>query len=736
MVRKVKEKRAMRSKYGRTAALIVALAASMTLRPQAQTPAPGGAAPFDIVGFIDAATVTPAADGFSGGGTITVNGTTIIVPKNTLLQMPAFALTWQELFQMAPPPYGPSQSGLARADTPTPRTTYEVRIQGNRLQSGTGEQYIAGLMFLAQQSLNSGAGFINHIDYATGELRVGGTLGDASSGARVVINDPKGKFAPKRGDDPRFTIDEDNPTVRSETGYPMCVPHKQSGDDIDTCPASNRPKGTDGNYLSTFTMDVPEGWEFMAPPNYSSNGTNALMMAPFEVGDYVTYNGHLSTDAEGDFILAHGLIANVGIFTQPGTQPTYVAIDVALMGVGGAPDPTLPQEAATRTRIEGFTTDPSSFVMLSALDIDACTGQPTERWYDMVGVDPGAPVGAVAGRWRWRPNSDVFVLPPTRMLRATSINGLFFDWNTGAGETPAGLPAGIYDAPNFDFIFPENLGIGNPPVPSNFQDFPFLAHGSGAYYGADGGGEGELPLGRLGQLDPWPGAVAPTGPSCPNGTDTPAVFSPVADAGPSLQVTRGTTITLDASGSRDTTTPYPMPLTYTWRQVVAPNDVPHHIALPSGLAFGKAQESPRMTFAIDKFVGGAKIPDGTVLTFEVEVSNCTPWSEWGTCAQSKGTMTVKVVARPAPVDTITGVTATWRVTRARLDVTATTTDPSAELSIAGFGVMGPALPVAAGLPSQPGDRGYTQVGVNPRPEEITVRSNLGASVTVPVTVRP
>src|SRR3954462_5654366 len=115
----VKEKKAMRSRYGRTLVVVVAMLATVTLRPHAQTPAPGGAAPFDIFGFIDAATVTPEADGFSGGGTITVNGTTIVVPKHTLLQMPAFALTWQELFAMAPAPYGPAQSGLAKADTPT-----------------------------------------------------------------------------------------------------------------------------------------------------------------------------------------------------------------------------------------------------------------------------------------------------------------------------------------------------------------------------------------------------------------------------------------------------------------------------------------------------------------------------------------------------------------------------------------------------------------------------------------
>jgi hypothetical protein len=53
-----------------------------------------------------------------------------------------------------------------------------------------------------------------------------------------------------------------------------------------------------------------------------------------------------------------------------------------------------------------------------------------------------------------------------------------------------------------------------------------------------------------------------------------------------------------------------------------------------------------------------------------------------------------------------------------------------------FGDMGPALPVAPGVPAEPGARLYRQVGVNPPPTTITVRSNLGAIATVPVTVRP
>jgi hypothetical protein len=737
----------MRSRFGRTVAVIVALVALTTLRPQAQTPAPAGAAPFDIVGFIDAATVTPEADGFSGGGTITVNGTTIVVPKNTLLQMPAFALTWQELFAMAPAPYGPTQSGLAKADTPAPSTTYEVRIQGNRVVKNGQEQYIAGLVFIAQQSLNGGAGYINYIDEATGEIRVGGKLGDAASGARVFINDPQGKFAPKRGDDARFTIDEDNPTVRSETGYPMCVPHGTNEKGIDTCPQSNRPRAGDGTYLTVFTTDIPTGWEFMTPADYSPNGTNPLMMAPFEIGDYITYSGNLSKDDKGDeFVLAHTVIANVGIFTQPGTQPTYVAIDVMLMGVAGTPNPFLPQEATVRTRIEGFTTDPSSFVMLSAIDVDPCTGWESERWYDMVQVDPGPPgparqaggLGAVAGRWRWRPTNEATFLPPTRMLRATSINGAYMNWDTGDMKTPAGLGAGVYSAPNFEFIFAENLGIGTPPVPNRFDEFPFLANGSGAYRGAvptlDENGNA-IVLGRLGQLDPWPGAVAPVAPACEYGTDAPARFTPVADAGPSLTAVPGGTITLDARNSRDTTTPAKQLLTYTWTAGAA-----NTIAFPMSLLNQARTEDP---FSIQDPAPGvvtltlpADARAGTLLTFDVEVTNCPEGWYSDTCGTSTATTTVKVVENPTATDTLTAVTATWRVNRARLDVNATTNNTSAVLTVLGFGEMGAALPIAPGVPAPAGDRTYTQIAVTPAPQEITVRSSLGGTVTVPVTVRP
>ncbi|MCU1384618.1 MAG: hypothetical protein JWL71_3315 [Acidobacteria bacterium] len=733
----------MRSRFGRTALVILALVGWANAGPHAQAPTFQTVSPFDIVGFVDAATLTPADDGFSGGGTITVNGTVITVPANTLLQMPAFALTWQEVFTQAPVPYGmgsgPSgqaQSGLAKSDVPAPYTTYEVRIQGNRV----GNQYIAGLMFVSQQSANAGAGFINYIDYATGELRVGGTIGDATTGARVVINDPAGKFGRVRTDDARFTIDEDNPTVRSETAYPMCIPRTDpTVQDDPLCPQINRPKGPDGNYLTIFTTDYPPLWyQFgLVPGDFVSNGTDSLRMAPFEVGDFVDYNGSLTIDAKGPYISAWGVIANIGLFTQAGAQPAYTAIDVMLLGVGGRPDPNLPQEAAVRTRIEGFTTDPSSFVMLSAIDVDPCTATESERFYAMVSVDPGvlaagAPgrgIGAVAGRWRWRPSDDAPFLPPTRMLRATTGNGAYMDWNTGDMKTPNGLAAGVYTAPNFDFIFPENLGVGSAPVPSNFQDFPFLAHGSGPYPAN--------PAVRLGQLAPWPGAVAPVTPSCP-ADGSSAIYTPIADAGPDQTAKRGDRVTINAGNSRDTTVPTVLPLTFTWSQVSTVNPTlpaPPTERIAAAAAF-TPQPTPDQSFLIDKLATGRNIADNTVLTFRVDVTNCSEFSIAGTCGTSSATMHITVVKNPTPSDTLTGVAATWRVRRSRLDVNATTSDPAAVLTVLGFGDMGPALPIAVGIPAPAGDRTFTEVGVNPAPAEVTVRSDLGAIITVPVTIRP
>ncbi len=709
----------MRSRHGLTATLIIGLLAWASVGPRAQAPpAPPvqPVSPFDIVGFIDAATVTDPTDVFSGG-TITVDGTLFIVPRNTLLQMPAFALTWQEVFAQAPAAYQAlHQSGLARADTPAPYTTYELHVAGNRVVSGGSDQAIVGLMFMAQQSLNNGTGFINFIDYATGEMRVGGVIGDRTTGARVRINDPVGRHGLATDGvaaaalDVRFQQDEDNPTVRTETGYPMCVPRTDpTVADDPLCPRKNRPKGPDGNYLTIFTMDAPDFPGATIDPAATCTKSpvgaprcDPSLMAPFEVGDFVDYNGNVAVDAAGPYVAAWGVIDNIGLFTAPGTQPVYTAIDVMLLGVAGTPVPNLPQEATVRTRIEGFTTDPTSYVDIFAVDVDACNGDSKWRYYATVSVDKGPPFGAVAGRWRWRPSRiEATFLPPTRMLLAVSENGIV------DAPTPNGIFAGMYIAPNFDFLFPENLGIGNPPVPNNFQDFPFLTSGSGPYPSPASS------LGVLGGLSPWPGRVAPVAPSCagPSGS---AVFAPIADAGIHQSVSPGTTVTLDATFSRDVNVPSPLPLTFSWTQTGGP-----HVDLVNALTARPSFTAP----PIDP-VTNAPI----TLEFTVDVNNG--------FLSSLARVTVTDAQPAIPTDTVTIAGATFRIGRAQLTVTASTSDPAAVLTVQGFGEMGPALAIAFNVPAPLTDRSFRQVGVNPQPATVTVTSSLGGSATLTVTVLP
>src|SRR4051794_21316705 len=168
----------------RTAVVMAVLAAALSVTTGAQPSLPVSA-PFDMIGFIQSATVDRPDDLFSGG-TITVNNIKMIVPRNTLLQFPATAMTWQEAFALAPAPYTNLQTGLAMNDVPRPATTYEARVVGNRV----GTQHVVGLLFLAQQSLHAGQGFITAIDYARGEMRVGGAAGNTALDARVRINDP------------------------------------------------------------------------------------------------------------------------------------------------------------------------------------------------------------------------------------------------------------------------------------------------------------------------------------------------------------------------------------------------------------------------------------------------------------------------------------------------------------------------------------------------------------------
>jgi hypothetical protein len=99
-------------------------------------------------------------------------------------------------------------------------------------------------------------GYIDGIDYATGTLTI---EIDGGTGAKVRINDPTGVHGRANsatgGFDDRFCLDPENPTIRSATGFPMCVPRTDpaTADDPE-CPKANRPKLADGSFNPSFTM--------------------------------------------------------------------------------------------------------------------------------------------------------------------------------------------------------------------------------------------------------------------------------------------------------------------------------------------------------------------------------------------------------------------------------------------------------------------------------------------------
>jgi hypothetical protein len=552
---------------------------------------------FDITGFLQSATLDTPGDAHSGG-TMLVNGHTIIVPRETIVILPAAASTWQELFANSPAPYTGVATGMALTDAPAPTTTYEVHVVGNRVVSGGRDEYRAGLINISQQDLNSGQGYISFIDYSTGTIEVGGINPGTPdpTATRIRINDPanasaldqngapgSGRYGRAFSPDVRFQVDQDNPTIMAETGFPMCIPRVTSDPTVNgnpddpQCPQRNRPivNGADTSGISPQPNTLVQG-EFytlfrMDSPANVDAGAGCLRVpcadprkqAPLEVGDYITFAGNLVTGGNS-YIAAHTITASVGIYTQLGVDPAYVSVDVSLIGTGGL---TVfgAGEAAVRTRFEGMSTDESRGIHLYGIDINPLTGVATDRDWGTIGPDPGPPGGAVRGRWRFRPPCLVFgtvptkpdkqcvmnqigqFIPPTREVRAV-IEGLqqFVPGTilpnpnsqvpgTASAKTAAnGIFYGQYHAPIEEYIFPENVP-GTAVPENNFNTINFLAYGG---YQSNSGVQ-------AGVLSPWPSNVTPP---------------PVVCAAPTLNgapytVVSGGSVTLSGSITAGATSP-------------------------------------------------------------------------------------------------------------------------------------------------------------------------------------
>ncbi|MEO8643144.1 hypothetical protein [Pseudomonas sp.] len=488
---------------------------------------------FDITGFIQNMTLDPTnvncpntTDPGRYGGTVQLNGVTITVPCNTIMQMPANTLSWAEFV------HGGS---LALNKTPPAYPSFEIHVVGNFIA----DKKIAGLIFVSQQSANAGNGYISRIDYTNGNIEV--DSGNPSLPTIIQINDPSGRFGRPQSPDPRFSVDDANPTIHAATGYPMCVPRTISGDDA-LCPQKNRPKvvtTTTTNNCRNFSqagVTLPASGELSAPAvgqvfcsqfvmkrfsdaTRTATDPDPTQQAPFEVGDFISYSGTLfksATSGSPDFISAHTIEANVGIYTQPGTQPSYLSIgefgvgtaDPAATAIGGAA-----QETQDRIFLEASTTDIKTPVDIYLIDVNPSTGAQTNRWvtpFEMTGeCDPAAGLsasclGASGGittqnlgaqpqraRIRAAKAPAGLLSQPTRTLRVVarsmcapqlSLSQTAVDnciQNASRLTVANGLTAGQYVAPVFEFIFPEGVKPGDPVVPNDFWHLPFIRNGEG-----------------------------------------------------------------------------------------------------------------------------------------------------------------------------------------------------------------------------------------------------------------
>ncbi|KAJ6562301.1 hypothetical protein B0H19DRAFT_1259888 [Mycena capillaripes] len=418
-------------------------------------------APFNYIGTIDGMTL----DGTGGplaGGTLTVNGITITIPKNTLATLPSITVAWSELFGNN----GPNLPLLGSV-------SWEATVFGNTV----GGQHIAGLVYIAQESTQLLQGFITSIDFATGHFFVDNVL-------ECVLNDPLGRYATPYTAYPLWSVDPDNPSVRASTGFPVCIPRNSTDSE---CPLTNRPLDTTKqNYLSTFTYPDPK--------DVVPGGLDPRIMAPLAVGDYITFSGIKTPEK---ILAVYSLEANLGIFTAPGTKPAYITVESANYGVID-PNPNL---ETGETRAVAFATDATTTVQWFAIDVDPCTGQESERPLLTAQGSSVAPVGKITYRM-----GKVDASPATREVG--------FRYTSGTSPGPRGIVAGQFTQPIFFFIFPELIAFGAQQVPLEFDVMPFLAKGSGPL---EFGNNLAAPLPTptiVGQLSPWPGNIAPATTSC------------------------------------------------------------------------------------------------------------------------------------------------------------------------------------------------------------------------------
>ena len=517
---------------------------------------------FDATGIIQNATLDSNLCS-SGSGSVTIDSKVITIPCGLIVQMPANTLTWKEF--------------VAR-----PLPALEITLVGNKV-GGTYIAALAFVSQELLHSLSGTITSIDYSTgelIVDGITRVQindpfGRFGRAQSpDARFSVDDQNPTIhagtgypmcVPRSGPDKQVIAVGGIVTfvkhpLNGLTAYPTINGIPQDP----LCPQNNRPLAVPAGvscrsfadtgfsppvsgplsapapgqtYCSQYVMRALPG-AIVYPTGRpiadtallqlvrSGNDADPSQQAPFEVGDFITYSGTVMvttpttpTSTVGTFISAHTIEANVGIFTQPGTQPAYVAIGG--FGIGTA-DPTpaavtgVAQESTNRLSLEAATTDfmtPIDIYLVDEANGGVLSGI-INRWvtpWEMTGeCPPGiggtAPLAAAcngvtggistsltgpqAQRDRIRavkaplgllnrPSRTVRVVQRSLCTPKADANGFgsIEACLATASKVANGLVAGQYLAPNFEFIFPENVKQGDIPIPYDIWHLPFIRFG-------------------------------------------------------------------------------------------------------------------------------------------------------------------------------------------------------------------------------------------------------------------
>ncbi|KAI1872744.1 uncharacterized protein JN550_003618 [Neoarthrinium moseri] len=421
---------------------------------------------FALDGAIEGATATDTS--FNTGGTISVNGWTATVPKNLQVGFPVAWVPWKDFVASY-------QAGQFAG--------YQVSVVGN-VVSG---KPIAGQVYISQLFTQASSGFIEKINL-DGSMKI-------TNGPIIRINDPNAVFSAGYTKSPFMTADDENPSICSFSGFPMCVP-RSATDPL--CPESNRPTiAATGNKQGTLTVPDP------------------LLMAPFAVGDFIEYSGY----RDGSEIIVYEITAtNIQIVTgatAANGKPVFIRMEDVNIGVFTA---DVNAEVA-QSKFIGYVSDPAgSPLTVSAIEVDPCTGKETLRAITSANVDTAA--GETRNKF------DVRLKTGTANDRYTR-EYMIETSGTGTGTlTKNNITAGRYVQPVTEWIQPELTNPGLAPIPNSFEAFNHLTKG----LGPDAAGN------IWGPLDPFPqtGVTVFDISSCPPVTTTTpttsATVTPTATA--------------------------------------------------------------------------------------------------------------------------------------------------------------------------------------------------------------